>query len=206
MAKIYIAQVDFSENAPYASLLHEGFLKGAERYKRAEDRARSFCCRWLLFSHLQKEGVDPTALVLSNTDLGKPFVCLQNFHFSFAHSGALSVLMVNDRSCGVDVEAVRRGKDTDGLAKRVLSERELDTYFSSKNKEEAFTAFFTKKEAEGKRQGTGILPRMAGEIDVSNTMTVRLFCREEVYFLSYAPALDCETILMEPDLKLEKSI
>ena len=202
MDTLYVAQVDFLSADRYLAEIPVGFRLRAEKYRRKDDRARSLCCLWLLCAHLRGQGIHPEKLTFSVTDRGKPVLSLENLHFSFSHSRDLASVLLSQSPCGVDVEGVRPELDTDRLAEKLFSTEELAAYRASDDKKGFFTALFTKKEAEGKRRGTGVFPHQMAEIPVDDCRTERFFCGGSTYYLSVAPRkTDLQTILVGAVLK-----
>ena len=188
MERIYICAVDCKREEELAALLPPSFLKSAQKYRRSGDRAAAFACRRLLKDHLEGMGASPDALPLLKSEQGKPYLPLEGIHFSFAHSGGLSLLLVADAPCGGDLEMVDEEKDRDALAKRVFSMEESECYRLSKDKPLFFTTLWTKKEAEGKRAGTGVFPDLLKELDVSGC---------ESYLLLYGGRRYCLSLSLE---------
>lgn len=188
MERIYICAVDCQREEELASLLPPSFLKSAQKHRRADDRAAALACRRLLKDHLEGMGVDLYTLPLLKSEQGKPYLPLEGVHFSFAHSGGLSLLLVADAPCGGDLEVVDEEKDRDALAKRLFSMEESECYRLSKDKPLFFTTLWTKKEAEGKRAGTGVFPDLLKELDVSGC---------ESYLLLYGGRRYCLSLSLE---------
>ena len=188
MERIYICAVDCQREEELATLLPPSFLKSAQKYNRSGDRAAALACRRLLKDHLERTGIAPDALPLLKSEQGKPYLPLEGVHFSFAHSGGLSLLLVADAPCGGDLEAVDEEKDRDALAKRLFSMEESECYRLSKDKPLFFTTLWTKKEAEGKRAGTGVFPDLLKELDVSGC---------ESYLLLYGGRRYCLSLSLE---------
>ena len=193
MDRLYITAV-----TPEGIALTEGdlpacFFEDANRYKKEKDRALSLACRKLLADHLRGQGIDPCGCVLKREAQGKPYLEGGEVFFSFSHSGDLSVLLVSDAPCGVDVEKVNEDRETDALFHRLFSKGEWQDYDASEDKALFFTTLWTKKEAKGKMLGTGIFPDSMKELDVSDCESALLVYDGARYCLSWA--LEGETDL-----------
>ncbi len=184
MERIYICAVDCQREEELAALLPPSFLKSAQKHRRSGDRAAALACRRLLREHLEGLGVDPYTLSLLKSEQGKLYLPLEGVHFSFAHSGGLSLLLVSDTPCGGDLEVVEEEKDREEIAKRLFSMEELEGYLLSEDKPLFFTTLWTKKEAEGKRAGTGVFPDLLKELDVSGCESHLLLYGGRRYCLS----------------------
>ena len=203
MAVLYLAEVDFSSDEVYLKDLPSGFLFGSEGYKRAEDRSRSLCCRWLLYSHLKKEGFRTADERILYKRGEKPLLEKAPLQFSFSHSGSLSALLIDRSPCGVDVEAVRH-LDADRLASRMLEEEDYRAFSLSEDKNRDFIALFTKMEARGKCLGTGLLRKRVSLAELSAVKTQKLSCNGEEYFLSYLSKEDPQIFLVGENIAFEK--
>lgn len=80
---------------------------------------------------------------------------------SIAHCGHWVAVAVAGEPIGLDIESGRAGDDWTGRARRLLSLPEAATVAAAPDPRQAFLRFWTLKEAEGKRAGTGLLPKRA---------------------------------------------
>jgi 4'-phosphopantetheinyl transferase len=115
-------------------------------------------------------GCAPRAVPIRAGANGKPeLVSPATVRFNLAHSHEVAVCaLAVDREVGIDVERVRRVRDLDALARRVLSEREQAALCALNGElaEEAFYAAWTRKEAVLKASGEGLGREPAG-VEVS---------------------------------------
>jgi 4'-phosphopantetheinyl transferase len=132
----------------------------AARFRRPGDGDRFLAARGalrrILAGYLQR---DPRAIVFSLGEWGKPSVEGSSLCFNLSHSDALALIAVAyGRLVGVDVERQRDIVDLEGIASRICSpsERlELDALAPS-DRQGAFLAMWTRKEALAKMTGEGV--------------------------------------------------
>ena len=102
---------------------------------------------------------DPLALRFAADANGKPFLEGADLMFNLSHSGALALVAVaRSRQVGVDVEQLRPMPDLESVAARVCTPGELATLagLAEPQRERAFFALWTRKEALAKATGEGI--------------------------------------------------
>jgi 4'-phosphopantetheinyl transferase len=132
----------------------------AARFHRREDGERFLFAhgtlRLILADYLQ---ADPLALRFGAHANGKPFVEAARIEFNLSHSGALALIAVaRSRQVGVDVEQVRPIPDLESVAARVCTPGELAVLagLPEPQRQRAFFAMWTRKEALAKATGEGI--------------------------------------------------
>lgn len=132
----------------------------ASRYRRREDAERYLSAhgvlRLILASYVS---CDPLALRFSTGKNGKPYLDDGSLQFNLSHSGERALIGVaRSRQVGVDVEQFRPMPDLDSLAARICSPGELQTLagLAEADRERAFFALWTRKEALAKVTGEGI--------------------------------------------------
>ena len=76
-------------------------------------------------------------------------------HFSISHCKEAVGCFVADRSCGLDIEFIRKAKPD--LVRHTMSPEETESIFAAKFPDIAFTCLWTQKEAVLKLLGTGIV-------------------------------------------------
>ena len=146
----------------------------ARRFRFAVHRDRFVAARGLLREILGAFlGVQPGRLVFDYGARGKPSLArpfaAADLRFNLAHADRLAVYAIAlGRDVGVDVERVRPLPDAEGIAARFFSSREQRALGSlaAPEREEAFFACWTRKEAFLKATGDG-LSRDLGAFDVS---------------------------------------
>jgi len=132
-------------------------------YRRDEDQARFLLGCTVVRRLLAARFSLPAAKVrLDRTcpDCGKPHgkVRADGVDLSVTHSGELIGVAVGDHPVGLDVEKVDPGIDVDAMARMSLAAgelRQLERY-DGIAKAEAFTRYWTRKEAVVKATGDGI--------------------------------------------------
>lgn len=139
-------------------------LRRAARF-HAERDARRFvaargCLRILLGRYARRE---PHALAFRYGRAGKPELSAPatggRLRFNLAHTGPVGLLAVTwERRVGIDVEAVRRVPELDGIVGRYFSSRERRELLElpPDRRREAFFRGWTRKEAIAKAVGDGL--------------------------------------------------
>ena len=87
-------------------------------------------------------------------DYGKGYIVNNDFFFNKSNSNNMSVLLIHDKECGIDIEKIRVYDEI--MATKILSSEEYQFVNSRKNKSYYFTLLWTLKEAYLKAIGTGI--------------------------------------------------
>lgn len=91
---------------------------------------------------------------LAFTETGKPYFEGSALHFNLSHTDTLVCAAVADCPVGVDVQTLTT--PSDGVIRRVLSEREQNLLRRSDDPTALFTRFWTQKEAYAKWTGEGL--------------------------------------------------
>jgi 4'-phosphopantetheinyl transferase len=132
----------------------------AARFRRPGDGERHLSAhgalRLILAGYL---ACDPLALRFSTEAWGKPMLDGVALQFNLSHSGALALIAVaHDRRVGVDVECLRPIADLAAIAERICSpgERSALDAVAESDRDRAFLAMWTRKEALAKMTGEGI--------------------------------------------------
>ena len=132
----------------------------ASRFRRPGDGERYLAAhgalRLLLGRYLT---CDPLTLRFAVSTNGKPFLETRNLQFNLSHSGDLAFIAVaQSRQVGADIEQVRPMPDLQAVAARVCTPGELDRLggLAESERERAFFAMWTRKEALAKATGEGI--------------------------------------------------
>jgi len=132
----------------------------ALRFYRRDDGDRYLAAhgalRLLLAGYLT---CDPLALRFGAHQNGKPFLVDARLEFNLSHSGDVALIVVaQSRQVGVDVEQLRPMVDLESVAARICTPGELSTLagLAEPERERAFFAMWTRKEALAKATGEGI--------------------------------------------------
>ncbi|MBO7464801.1 MAG: 4'-phosphopantetheinyl transferase superfamily protein [Bacteroidales bacterium] len=118
------------------------------------------------------------------TEKGKPL--LQDYpeiHFSISHCKNGIAVAVDDRPVGIDIESFR--PFTPALLERCMNPDEAAAIRQAADPEQAFAAFWTKKEAVLKLRGTGLIHDLHGVLQGPET-TITCFSVEKHYAYSVA--------------------
>ena len=106
----------------------------------------------LLLYALRAQNREMPPLVFTET--GKPYFEGGDLHFNLSHTDTLVCAAVAETPVGVDVQTLTA--PSDGVIRRVLSEREQNLLRRSGDKKALFTRFWTQKEACAKWTGEGL--------------------------------------------------
>jgi phosphopantetheinyl transferase len=114
--------------------------------------------RWLrrnVLSH--KLGVRSEDLVFNVQDNGRPFlVGNEGIDFNISHSDMWLVMLVSDKSIGIDIEAYKENRNIFGIAKNYFLPEEYLAIMNSSNAIFLFHQLWTLKESYVKATGEGI--------------------------------------------------
>jgi len=134
----------------------------ADRFRFARDRDRFLNCRIALREILARlEGIPAAEIRFEYGPKGKPALAgaKSPLEFSVSHREDVAVIaMTQGRRVGVDVERVGPVKDSETLARRFFSASEQESLRSVRpeDRDEAFFACWTRKEAFVKALGEGL--------------------------------------------------
>lgn len=164
------------------SLLDDEERRRAERLRIEAVRQRFVAARALTRLLLARYcGVSPSALDFTNGARGKPRLELSTerstLHYNTAHSGGTVAVAVASSELGVDVESLRPVPNLDRLVARVCSEFEREQLYGlpAPDRETAFLALWTCKEAYLKAVGSGIaMPLKQVEVALDPPRLVRI--------------------------------
>lgn len=162
------------------------FQKHCLEHTFPKERMRSLLAWNGLVQELKKRNIDPRDVDIKYGKAGKPEI--DGFYFNIAHSGDLSVLLISDEECGVDIEVIEdTGKNIQRLASRFLGPKEKAEFDVSKNPLSTFLCFWTKKEAYGKKSGVGITDLAMLKKDVPDSVVSKIVkdSGKKTYWLSY---------------------
>jgi 4'-phosphopantetheinyl transferase len=150
-----------SELRRFEKLLSADELATVNRFKFPVHRARFISGRGMLRTILAPYADrKPVDLRFDYSEFGKPHLRdPQNLHFSVAHSENHFLVALASRPVGVDVEVTRRlDLEVESLADQVFSNAELEAwrFVPHDQRQQAFVALWTRKEALLKGIGLGI--------------------------------------------------
>ena len=89
------------------------------------------------------------------TDRGKPYFETGSLHFSISHTKRHVFCALSDRPIGIDAEEMDRDISLK-LAQKILSPNEFTQYEQAEDQRLALLTFWVLKEAQAKRDGTGL--------------------------------------------------
>ena len=177
-----------------SSRSEEIFAGGSEKTKKEK------FCAWKLLEYalLHTFGKRIEEITFTKSAQGK-WTC-DFCHFSLSHSGNALAVALSDLPVGVDIEKNAPIKSPNKVAKKILTEAELEDYQRLAVNAESSNAFlleiWTKKESIFKRGGiASFLPNriFVGE----DTQTQKVFVADEEYFLSVTGNTDLTMHLCE---------
>ena len=152
----------------------------AARFRRPGDGDRFLAAhgalRAIMAGYLQS---DPRTLRFEVGAWGKPALAHSDLAFNLSHSGARALVAVaRGRQVGVDVERLRPIPELEGLMARVCTPEECAELAAEPptQREGAFLALWTRKEALAKMTGAGL---RAIERDASSVSAASAGCRVE---------------------------
>lgn len=151
----------------------EASLTSAERERAGRFGTPQLRSRWItargLLRHLlarelaRERACDPADVPLRVSDRGKPFVPDEEVSFNLSHSGPHLLIALSPAGrVGVDVEVIHPVRDLEGLVRRFLAPREVETILSFPQEGPdggrlgAFFRTWVRKEALLKGMGLGI--------------------------------------------------
>lgn len=172
MNKIYIINANQLNNEDvfykYYQKMSDFRKEKINRHKISTDKNRSLAAGILIDNFLKSIGLSEKNIAFEFSKNGKPyFKEPQNIFFNLSHSGDYAICVFSDKEIGCDLENINKGHIN--IAKRVLTQRELEklnSFKSGKEKEEIFFRFWTLKESYIKYLGTGLSKSLTSfEID-----------------------------------------
>ena len=132
----------------------------ANRFVFDRDRRRFVVCRGTLRQALASFlECEPTRVALTYSNYGKPSLHDSDLEFNVSHSAGVALFaFAIGAQVGVDVEAVDRQVDIDGLAARFFSPDEADDLLTlpPQDRQGAFFDCWTRKESYIKAIGDGM--------------------------------------------------
>jgi 4'-phosphopantetheinyl transferase len=168
-AVIWLADLDEADAGEHALALLSGDERArVERFVFDVHRRRFVACRaWLRGRLGERLGRAGGSLQFEYGPVGKPSLAGGALRFNVSHSDRYALLaMADGAEVGVDIEGVRPLANLDALAERVFSAGERDALarVPAGQREEAFFAGWTRKEAYIKARGEGI--GLLGDIEI----------------------------------------
>lgn len=127
---------------------------------------------------------------LLKNEYGKPYYKNINIRFNKSNTLDLSVLIIDNKECGIDIERIRKYDEV--MAKRILSKEEYD-FVNRNNKDFIFTLIWTLKESYLKCIGTGLNLNLKDIsfvkdnkiLKTKNNYNLNYFIYEDKYIISY---------------------
>lgn len=177
--KIYKYELSDFTDTDYSfwySYLHKAKKNRVDSYRNQSDKYRSVCAHMLALKGISEyTNLSPEEIIIAEDQNGKPYCKNADIFFSLSHADNMVVCAVSDKPIGIDIEKIRTVNMA--TAKRICTKRELEHVFGHAPDDEDFkkcedkeilTRFYeiwVKKEAFGKKEGTGIAYNMK-KVDV----------------------------------------
>lgn len=164
-------------------LVDEQRRNEALRYKHLFGQ---FAClkSWLMLSELFKP-LNIKNFDISYNEHGKPFLIHHpDIHFNLSHCKNGIAAVVDFSPVGIDIESFR--DISTALIKKTMNDAEAEWIRASSNPTEAFTQFWTQKEAVVKLRGTGITDNLRHVLDGEGYRLETHVNREKRYAWSVA--------------------
>ena len=178
-----MTQVTASEVQRMLPLVNEQRREEALRYKHLFGQ---FAClkSWLMLQDLMKPlGINDLEFFFNAH--GKPYLIrCPEIHFNLSHCKNGIAVAVDFAPIGIDIESFRMGNLA--LLHKTMNEAEADWIRSFSEPLEAFTQFWTKKEAVVKLRGTGITDDLHHVLDGEGYRLETHLNREKSYAWSVA--------------------
>lgn len=161
---VWLSLEDFdgADDALLAELPQEDHER-AQRFRGIAARRRFVLGRSILRRSLGSSlAMDPTDLVFSAGERGKPFLAVPEIddppRFNLSHSGNLVVFVIGLVDVGCDVESLREVPNAERMARRFFSpsEQSLIESLGGSIRDRAFLRIWTQKEAYLKATGLGV--------------------------------------------------
>jgi 4'-phosphopantetheinyl transferase len=178
-----MAQVTEAEVRRMLPLVDKQRRDEALRYKHLFGQ---FAClkSWLMLQDLLKP-LGISNLEMSKNEHGKPFLVHHpDVHFNLSHCKSGIAVAVDFSPIGIDIESYRNASLT--LVSHTMSPAEAEWIRCSADPIEAFTQYWTKKEAVVKLRGTGITDDLHHILDGEGYRLETITNREKRYALSIA--------------------
>ena len=178
-----MTQVSGAEVQRMLPLVDEQRCNEALRYKHLFGQ---FAClkSWLMLKELLKPlGIND--LKIDYNEHGKPYLTrYPEVHFNLSHCKNGIAVVVDFSPVGIDIESFRR--DNLSLVRKTMNPVEADWIRTSSDPVEAFTRYWTKKEAVVKLRGTGIIDDLHQVLDGEGYRLETYTNREKRYAWSVA--------------------
>ena len=178
-----MAQVTEAEVQRMLPLVNEQRRDEALRYKHLFGQ---FAClkSWLMLKEMVKP-LGITALEMRYNEHGKPFLVHHpDVYFNLSHCKNGIAVAVDFAPIGIDIESFRNGSPA--LVRKTMNPAEAEWIRCSSDPVEAFTQYWTKKEAVVKLRGTGIIDDLHHVLDGKGYRLETHINREKRYAYSIA--------------------
>lgn len=178
-----MTQVTEAEVQRMLPLVDEQRRNEALRYKHLFGQ---FAClkSWLMLKELLRPlGIKD--LKMEHNEHGKPFLVNHpDVHFNLSHCKNGIAVVVDFSPVGIDIESFRRSNLA--LIEKTMNPTEAEWIHASSDPVEAFTQYWTKKEAVVKLRGTGIIDDLHSILDGEGYRLETHVNREKRYAWSVA--------------------
>lgn len=161
--------------------------------KHPQAQKESLCALILLDFALQSSYGIQEKLIISKTEIDKPYFKNSDVKFSISHSEDYVAVAVSDNEIGVDIEKIT-DKSRDNMIDRFFLPSEQEFYYNSEDKA-AFAVLWTRKEAYLKYTGKGITEGLSGYDVTKNTELFHEFSHDGYQICLYSKEKPSITII-----------
>ena len=122
--------------------------------------------------------IKPKEWKFEGNKYGKPFISSSHnleFYFNLSHTKSDAyIIFSKEYECGIDIEESNNLEISEGMAKLVFTDNELEEFLKAKNKEVFFYKHWTLKEAYLKALGVGIIKNPINTLNIKDKMSDNL--------------------------------
>ena len=155
-----VTELDEDTIISYENILSADEIIKADRYKFRYLRDNYISCRGFLRNVLSGyTGKDPSDIIFSYSEFGKPYLNQSNIKFNVSHSGKLGLIAVDlNDELGIDIEMKRNIPDIYAISERYFSHDEISELRKTCENEltNSFLRCWTRKESFLKALGCGL--------------------------------------------------
>ncbi len=162
--------------------------------KHPQAQKESLCALILLDFALQSSYGIQEKLIISKTEIDKPYFKNSDVKFSISHSEDYVAVAVSDNEIGVDIEKIT-DKSRDNMIDRFFIPSEQEFYYNSEDKAAAFAVLWTRKEAYLKYTSKGITEGLSGYDVTKSTELFHEFSHDGYQICLYSKEKPSITII-----------
>ncbi len=174
MLKLYLTTLPKEERSIPEELLSQYRRGKLSRQSNALLHRRSLTSELLLRHALREQGCDVSGPLLIGTgEHGKPFLIGGRYCFNLSDSGELLLCALSDREIGADIQELTSFNEA--VVRRFFAPDEAESVCSAADRDDAFTALWTKKESWCKALGAGLSLPLSSFSVLSGEIAPRIY-------------------------------